>query len=85
MRPRAFLGRGEVRLGRTVRIEPGAVHAADGAVVAGDGGDKGGAAEDRGAFAVAELGMEAERREPAAGEAAGPEIGFRVSAVHRAA
>ena len=63
------LARGrDARLGGRARVEPGALHAEHGAVVAGYGGDQRRQAAHGRAFAVAKLGVEAQRREAAARE-----------------
>ena len=64
--PERLARRGDARLGGRARIEPGALHAEHGAVVAGHGGDQRREPAHRRAFAIAKLGMEAQRREAAA-------------------
>ncbi len=77
--------RRDARLGGPARIEPGALHAEDGAVIAGDGGDQRREPAHGRAFAIAKLGMEAQRAKRQRDEAARVEIGFGVGAVDRAA
>ena len=78
-------GGGDVCLGGSGRIEPGALDAQDPAVVTGDGGDKGGEALDGPALAIAQGGMEAQRREAATREPPGEEVGLGVGAADGAA
>ena len=77
--------RGDARPGGPSRVEPGALHAGDGAVVAGHGGDQRRQTPDGRAFAVAKLGVIAQRREAALQEPPGAEMRFSVRAVDGAA
>ena len=80
-----FPRRSDVRLGRQAWGEPRALHAADGAVGAGHGGDQRRQAAHRRAFAIAKLGVVAQRREAAARETAGVQIGFGMGSIDGAA
>ena len=83
--PERLARRRDARLGGRAGVEPGALHAGDGAVVAGHGGDQRREAAHRRAFAIAKLGVEAQRREAAARETPRLEIAFRMRAVDGAA
>ena len=77
--------RGDIRLRRSARVEPRPLHALEGAVVSGDGGDERRQAAEAGAVAVAQGGVETQRREAAAVDGAGLEIVFGVGVVDGAA
>ena len=70
----------DARLGGPSRIEPGALHAEDGAVFAGDGGDQRREPAHRRAFAIAKLGVIAQRREAAARQPASVQVALGMAA-----
>ena len=79
--PKRFARAGEVGLGGTLGVKPGALYTLDGALISGDGGDQRREAVDAVIPAMDEIGMKPQGREAAMGDGAGMQVGFRMGAI----